>query len=126
MRWSEADLRARRKGEPGKVQLARELRSKTTCSSGSAPWPTQAWLILRARRRLLAPLGKPVTQEDQAGRDDSKTTDHDVTGTALVQFAAGSGKVSFDQRARLWFLGIWLRANMNLKKAFAFFRQHGH
>ena len=30
MRWSEADLRARRKGERGKVQLARELRSKTT------------------------------------------------------------------------------------------------
>ena len=30
MRWSEADLSARRKGEPGKVQLARELRSKTT------------------------------------------------------------------------------------------------
>ena len=30
MRWSEADLRARRKGEPGKVRLARELRSKTT------------------------------------------------------------------------------------------------
>ncbi len=30
MRWSGADLRARRKGERGKVQLARELRSKTT------------------------------------------------------------------------------------------------
>ena len=30
MRWSEADLGARRKGEPGKVRLARELRSKTT------------------------------------------------------------------------------------------------
>jgi hypothetical protein len=30
MRWSEADLSARRKGERGKVQLARELRSKTT------------------------------------------------------------------------------------------------
>jgi hypothetical protein len=29
-RWTEADLRARRKGERGKVQLARELRSKTT------------------------------------------------------------------------------------------------
>jgi hypothetical protein len=29
MRWSEADLSARRKGEPGKVRLARELRSKT-------------------------------------------------------------------------------------------------
>jgi hypothetical protein len=28
--WSQADLRARRKGEPGKVQLACELRSKTT------------------------------------------------------------------------------------------------
>ena len=30
LRWTEADLRARRKGEPGKVQLARELRSQTT------------------------------------------------------------------------------------------------
>jgi hypothetical protein len=30
MRWSEADLSARRKAEPGKVRLARELRSKTT------------------------------------------------------------------------------------------------
>jgi hypothetical protein len=30
LRWTEADLRARRKGERGKVQLARELRSKTT------------------------------------------------------------------------------------------------
>jgi hypothetical protein len=30
LRWSEADLNARRKGERGKVQLARELRSKTT------------------------------------------------------------------------------------------------
>jgi hypothetical protein len=30
LRWSEADLRARRKGERGKVELARELRSKTT------------------------------------------------------------------------------------------------
>ena len=28
--WSETDLRARRKGEPSKVVLARELRSKTT------------------------------------------------------------------------------------------------
>ena len=30
MRWSEADLGARRKGASGKVRLARELRSKTT------------------------------------------------------------------------------------------------
>jgi len=30
MGWSEADLSARRKGERGKVQLARKLRSKTT------------------------------------------------------------------------------------------------
>jgi hypothetical protein len=30
LRWNEADLSARRKGAPGKVQLARELRSKTT------------------------------------------------------------------------------------------------
>jgi REP element-mobilizing transposase RayT len=30
LRWTETDLRARRKGEPGKVRLARELRSQTT------------------------------------------------------------------------------------------------
>ena len=30
LRWSEADLRARRKGEPGKVKLARDLRANTT------------------------------------------------------------------------------------------------
>jgi hypothetical protein len=30
MGWSEADLRARRKGEPKKVELARQLRSQTT------------------------------------------------------------------------------------------------
>jgi hypothetical protein len=30
MGWTEADLSARRKGERWKVQLARELRSKTT------------------------------------------------------------------------------------------------
>jgi hypothetical protein len=30
MGWSEADLGARREGERGKVQLAGELRSKTT------------------------------------------------------------------------------------------------
>ncbi len=30
MRWSEADLTGRRKGERGKIQLARELRPKTT------------------------------------------------------------------------------------------------
>jgi hypothetical protein len=29
-RWSEADLKARRKGEPRKVELAWELRSQTT------------------------------------------------------------------------------------------------
>ena len=30
MVWSEPDLKARRKGEPGKVELAAELRSQTT------------------------------------------------------------------------------------------------
>jgi hypothetical protein len=30
LRWTEPDRSARRKGEPGKVQLARELRSQTT------------------------------------------------------------------------------------------------
>ena len=44
MRWSEAGLSARRKGEPGKVRSARELRSKTTTpyaspSARAAPIP---------------------------------------------------------------------------------------
>ena len=30
MGWSEADLMARPKGEPGKLELARELRAKKT------------------------------------------------------------------------------------------------
>jgi hypothetical protein len=30
LRWSESDLRVRRKGEPRKVKLARQLRSETT------------------------------------------------------------------------------------------------
>ena len=34
MGWSEADLRARRKGEPRKVDLAWELRSQTTMPPG--------------------------------------------------------------------------------------------
>ena len=53
--WSEADLGRRRKGEPGKVELARELRSRTTMSLG---WIAErlrmgcrgyaAWLLGRA------------------------------------------------------------------------------
>ena len=39
MGWSEADLSARRKGERGKVQLARKLRSKTTMPL--------AWIAMR-------------------------------------------------------------------------------
>jgi hypothetical protein len=63
MRWSEADLRARGKAERGKVQLARELRSKTTMPLA---WIAQrlnmgsrghlAWLLQqRGSGRLAAP-----------------------------------------------------------------------
>jgi hypothetical protein len=50
MRWAEQDLASRRKGEPGKVRLARELRAGTTmpltwiaqqlvmCSRGYLTW----------------------------------------------------------------------------------------
>jgi putative transposase len=57
LRWSEADLRARRKGEPGKVRLARELRSETTMplawiaerlSMGSRGY--LAWLLGQGRK----------------------------------------------------------------------------
>jgi hypothetical protein len=61
--WSEADLRARRKGEPRKVALARELRARTTMPLA---WIAQrlsmgtrghlAWLLQqRGRSQLAAP-----------------------------------------------------------------------
>ena len=66
MRWSEADLSARRRGEPGKVRLARELRSQTTMplawiavrlKMGSRGY--LAWLLQqRGSGRLAAPTNK--------------------------------------------------------------------
>jgi hypothetical protein len=66
MGWSEADLSARRKGERGKVQLARELRSKTTMPLA---WIAErlnmgsrghlAWLL---QRRGSGPPGAPTDQ----------------------------------------------------------------
>ena len=61
--WSEADLRARRKGEPRKVELAWELRSQTTMPLA---WIAErlsmgtrghlAWLLQhRGQGRLAAP-----------------------------------------------------------------------
>jgi hypothetical protein len=66
MRWGEADLSARRKSERGKVQLAWELRSKTTMPLA---WIAQrlhmgsrghlAWLLQgRGSDRLAAPAGQ--------------------------------------------------------------------
>ena len=63
MGWSEADLRARRKGEPGKIELAWELRSQTTMPLA---WIAErlnmgtrghlAWLLQhRDQNRLAAP-----------------------------------------------------------------------
>jgi REP element-mobilizing transposase RayT len=66
MGWGEEELRARRKGEPRKVVLARELRSKTTMpldwiaerlSMGSRGY--LAWLLQRG------PKGRPAQSEDQ-------------------------------------------------------------
>ncbi len=60
LKWREADLQARRKSEPGKVRLARELRAETTMplawiaarlSMGSRGY--LAWLL--AQRRKAAP-----------------------------------------------------------------------
>ena len=61
MRWSEADLKARRKGEPRKVALAWELRSKTTMPLA---WVAErlsmgtrehlAWLLQRRGKSRLA------------------------------------------------------------------------
>ena len=50
MRWGEADLSARRKSERGKVQLAWELRSKTTMPL--------AWIQGRGSDRLAVPAGQ--------------------------------------------------------------------
>jgi hypothetical protein len=63
--WSEADLKARRKGEPRKVELAQELRLKTTMPMA---WIAEhlcmgtrghlAWLLQQRNRdpRLASPL----------------------------------------------------------------------
>jgi REP element-mobilizing transposase RayT/ribosomal protein L39E len=70
MGWSEADLSARRKGERGKVQLARELRSNTTMplawiaarlnmgSRGHLAWLLQG----RGRGRRAAPTDQCLLQ----------------------------------------------------------------
>src|ERR1035441_6049878 len=66
MGWSEADLRARRKGEPGKIELAWELRSQTTMPLA---WIAErlnmgtrghlAWLLQhRGQSRLAAPVAQ--------------------------------------------------------------------
>jgi REP element-mobilizing transposase RayT len=65
MNWSEEDLRRRRKGEARKVELAGELRSRTTMSLG---WIARlrmgsrgylAWLLQQRR------IGRPGQSEDQ-------------------------------------------------------------
>ncbi len=60
--WSETDLRGRRKGEPRKVALARELRAKTTMPLA---WVAErlsmgsrghlAWLLQQRGASRLAP-----------------------------------------------------------------------
>jgi REP element-mobilizing transposase RayT len=66
VRWSEAACRARRKGEPRKVKLAQEIRSRTTMplawiaerlSMGSRGY--LAWLLQRARK------GRPVQSDKE-------------------------------------------------------------
>jgi hypothetical protein len=63
MGWRDADLRARRKGEPRKIELAWELRSQTTMPLA---WIAErlnlgtrghlAWLLLhRGQSRLAVP-----------------------------------------------------------------------
>jgi len=57
MGWSEADLKARRKGDPRKLELARQLRARTTMSVG---WLAErlsmgtrgylAWLLSQGKR----------------------------------------------------------------------------
>ena len=70
LRWSEADLRARRKGEPRKVELAWALRSKTTMPLA---WIAErlhmgtrghlAWLLQRrGKSRLSAPANQSLLQ----------------------------------------------------------------
>jgi hypothetical protein len=61
MGWSQADLEARRKGEPSKIELACELRSRTTMPL--------AWIAQRLRmgsRGHLAWLLQPRGNRGQA------------------------------------------------------------
>jgi putative transposase len=60
LRWSELDLKARRKGEPGKVKLARELRSKTTMPL--------AWIAERLRMGTRGHLAWLLQQNDKDNR----------------------------------------------------------
>ena len=64
MGWSEVELRGRRKGDPKKVELAQELRSKTTMPLG---WIAErlhmgsrgylAWLLQQRRKERPAQAG---------------------------------------------------------------------
>jgi hypothetical protein len=74
MGWSETDLRARRKGEPRKVELAWELRSQTTMPLA---WIAErlnmgsrghlAWLLQRrGQNRLSAPADQCLLAKQNA------------------------------------------------------------
>jgi len=65
MGWDKAELRRQRKGEPKKIKLARELRSKTTMplmwiaerlSMGSRGY--LAWLLTQSRKKRISASGK--------------------------------------------------------------------
>ena len=58
LRWSEAYLRARRKGERGKDQLARELRSETIMPL--------AWIAARLNMGSRGPLAWLLPQRGDA------------------------------------------------------------
>jgi putative transposase len=67
LRWSEADLAARRKGEPGKVRLARELRAQTTMPlswiAARLSMGTRGYLAWLMGQRVRA---KPAQREQQS------------------------------------------------------------
>jgi len=65
MGWDQAELRSQRKGEPKKIKLARELRSKTTMPlAWIAEWLSMgsrgylAWLLTQSRKKRISASGK--------------------------------------------------------------------
>jgi hypothetical protein len=60
LRWTEDDLAKRRKGDPGKVRIARRLRQETTM--------TRAWIAQRLRMGVWTHVSNLLRTEEQPVR----------------------------------------------------------